>query len=150
MEDTPQVVRQPSRQAMEKLVVTLLALERVGGCSWWTGSVNNRGYGQITIDSQSYLVHRALYVLEHGCVLVHGPIPKRLWVHHTCEASYPPDDISYRRPRETISAWGRTARSRRSTGTTRPACRPSTQPTQLRCRLREEAPRRPPLRRRLT
>ena len=54
--------------------------KRDGACLLWTGSVNHRGYGQMTYQNvHIHAVHRVMYEL------VHGPIPNGECVCHTCD-----------------------------------------------------------------
>lgn len=40
------------------------------GCWNWTGSINNRGYGQFNIDNRCVLAHRVAYDLANGGITV--------------------------------------------------------------------------------
>lgn len=48
------------------------------GCLLYTGTLNNRGYGQISVDGAPMLAHRAIYELTAG------PIPDGMALDHTC------------------------------------------------------------------
>jgi hypothetical protein len=48
------------------------------GCLLYTGTLNNRGYGQISVDGTPTLAHRAMYELKVG------PIPDGMFLDHTC------------------------------------------------------------------
>lgn len=47
-------------------------------CWRWAGAANNRGYGQVRRDGQSYLAHRYAYTLAVG------PIPAGYEIDHLC------------------------------------------------------------------
>lgn len=49
-----------------------------GVCWWWTGNLDGKGYGRVTIDKEQKRAHR--WVWEH---LV-GPIPDGLEMDHLC------------------------------------------------------------------
>jgi hypothetical protein len=49
-----------------------------GGCVLYTGTLNNRGYGTLSVDGKQKLVHRAIYELTVG------PIGQGLFLDHTC------------------------------------------------------------------
>lgn len=49
------------------------------GCWLWTKSVDNGGYGGISINGKDFLAHRFSWFLHNGA------IPKKLWVLHTCD-----------------------------------------------------------------
>lgn len=54
-------------------------INRTGTCWLWTGSLNNRGYGQVAgPDGRLLLAHRAVYELFVG------PIPEGLTIDHLC------------------------------------------------------------------
>ncbi|MGE5617839.1 MAG: HNH endonuclease [Sphingomonadaceae bacterium] len=48
------------------------------GCWIWTGCLNSRGYGLISVEGRPVLTHRWVYEF------VNGPIPQGFYVHHTC------------------------------------------------------------------
>lgn len=48
------------------------------GCLLYTGTLSNRGYGQISVNGSPMLAHRAMYELTVG------PIPAGLALDHTC------------------------------------------------------------------
>lgn len=54
-------------------------VDKSGGCWLWTAALNNRGYGQITINNRRVYAHRLSYEMANG------PIPKRLEVLHECD-----------------------------------------------------------------
>lgn len=61
------------------------SVEVVGDHVLWKGSVNSRGYGQMSINGTKVLVHRLAYkigVLDHDGV---GPIPDGYEIDHLCE-----------------------------------------------------------------
>lgn len=70
----------------EPLVVIGRPLERLlarsiradNGCLLYTGTLNVRGYGQISVNGERMLAHRAMYELTVG------PIPDGLDLDHTC------------------------------------------------------------------
>lgn len=69
----------------------LLARTEAGSkaCLLYTGTLNNRGYGQISVNGTPMLAHRAMYEL------IVGPIPAGLDLDHTChntDASCPGGD----------------------------------------------------------
>ncbi|MFF3094201.1 hypothetical protein [Streptomyces cyaneofuscatus] len=49
-----------------------------GGCVLYTGTLNNRGYGMLSVDGKQKLVHRAIYELTVG------PIGQGLFLDHIC------------------------------------------------------------------
>lgn len=51
------------------------------GCLLYTGTLNNTGYGQISVDGSLMLAHRAMYELTVG------PIPDGMNLDHTCHNS---------------------------------------------------------------
>lgn len=50
-----------------------------GDCWLWQGCVNNMGYGQITSNGKTYLVHRVAYEQ------LAGPIPEGVNALHRCD-----------------------------------------------------------------
>lgn len=48
------------------------------GCLLYGGTLNARGYGQISVNGARMLAHRAMYELTVG------PIPEGLYLDHTC------------------------------------------------------------------
>lgn len=50
-----------------------------GGCWLWTGNTNPYGYGRTSINGKAFDCHRAAWFLAYG------PIPKGLYVCHTCD-----------------------------------------------------------------
>jgi len=48
------------------------------GCLLYTGTLNNRGYGMLSVNGTQMLAHRAMYELTVG------PIPDGMNVDHTC------------------------------------------------------------------
>lgn len=50
-----------------------------GGCTLWAGSMNNQGYGKLSVKGQKRFVHRLAYALAHGA------IPPGLNVCHRCD-----------------------------------------------------------------
>jgi hypothetical protein len=65
------------------------------GCLLYTGTLNNRGYGQISVDGTPTLAHRAMYELTVG------PIPDGMALDHTCHnrdaSCMGGDDCAHRR-----------------------------------------------------
>ncbi|MEU8920351.1 HNH endonuclease signature motif containing protein [Kitasatospora sp. NPDC048545] len=49
-----------------------------GGCVLYTGTINPRGYGELSVNGASRLAHRVAYELKVG------PIPAGLALDHTC------------------------------------------------------------------
>ena len=52
------------------------------GCWIWMGSTQVRGYGELISNNRKYLAHRASYEAFIG------PIPKGMYVCHTCDNVY--------------------------------------------------------------
>jgi len=48
-------------------------------CWLWTGHTDKDGYGNITIKRKSKRTHRVYWEI------INGPIPKGMWVLHTCD-----------------------------------------------------------------
>ena len=48
------------------------------GCLIWTGSLDGRGYGQLSVNGRVVKAHRWAWEREHG------PIPDGLYVDHAC------------------------------------------------------------------
>jgi hypothetical protein len=62
------------------------------GCWLWTGALAVGGYGRFSLSGDCrVLAHRMAWELTHG------PIPDGLDVLHSCDANYPPGDITNRR-----------------------------------------------------
>ena len=78
--------RQRSRGEIE-LLLTLSAAERLAaglarmpnGCLEWTGSLDRKGYGRISVNDKYVGTHRVAWML------VNGPIPDGLCVLHHCD-----------------------------------------------------------------
>ena len=51
-------------------------------CHIWRGKLYKAGYGHILLDGQSVLAHRTAYLQEHG------PLPREMLLHHTCDRPY--------------------------------------------------------------
>lgn len=66
-------------------------VNKTDGCWIWTAAITGSGYGNALRDGRNVPAHRVAWEL------VNGPIPDGLYVCHKCDASYPPDDSSYRR-----------------------------------------------------
>ena len=69
-------------------------VEKSDGCWLWTASITTRGYGQIAardVSSSPLRAHRLSWEIHFG------DIPDDLEVCHSCDANYPPGDITYRR-----------------------------------------------------
>jgi HNH endonuclease/Mitochondrial ribosomal protein subunit L20 len=49
-------------------------------CIWWTGTINNKGYGVFGTGGKMYQAHRLSWIIHRG------PIPPGKWVLHTCDA----------------------------------------------------------------
>lgn len=50
------------------------------GCVEWTGNVNTKGYGNITVGmTERWMTHRLAYTMAHG------PIPDGMMVCHRCD-----------------------------------------------------------------
>lgn len=49
------------------------------GCWFWLGSLNNAGYGRISIGGKSTLTHRVSWQVRNG------PIPDGLFILHRCD-----------------------------------------------------------------
>jgi hypothetical protein len=52
---------------------------KTGDCWVWTGSLSNKGYGQMHVSGKNLLAHRVSFELFHG------PIPPGMWVLHRCD-----------------------------------------------------------------
>ena len=51
-------------------------------CHIWRGKLSKAGYGHLLLDGQSVLAHRTAYLQ------VHGPMPREMLLHHTCDRPY--------------------------------------------------------------
>lgn len=51
----------------------------LSGCWLWTGGINNRGYGTMSFNGKSMLVHRFSYLMTNG------EIPDGLFILHSCD-----------------------------------------------------------------
>ena len=51
----------------------------VNGCVEWTGHVDRKGYGRVSIEGRQVFAHRVAWELAHG------PIPDGLCVLHHCD-----------------------------------------------------------------
>lgn len=49
------------------------------GCKFYTGSTNSDGYGKVSLQGRSVLIHRWIFEQHHG------PIPKGILVCHQCD-----------------------------------------------------------------
>lgn len=58
--------------------IVLYIDENENGCWLWSNSLDNDGYGRITIDKKTYRAHRLIWELENGI------IPKGLVIDHLC------------------------------------------------------------------
>ena len=76
-------------------------VEKTETCWLWTGHKNNKGYGQINIDSKTVGAHRYSYQLHKG------EIPKGKHILHTCftPACVNPDHLRIGTPAENFSDW---------------------------------------------
>ncbi len=63
----------------EPLKRLLSNVKKTKTCWWWTGSINSSGYGGTHMNGKDMSAHRAFYELFKG------PIPKGLFVCHTCD-----------------------------------------------------------------
>ncbi len=54
-------------------------VRKTDGCWLWTGSINNKGYGQVRINDRSCLAHRVSFEMANGT------LPAGLWVLHRCD-----------------------------------------------------------------
>jgi hypothetical protein len=54
-------------------------VERADGCWQWTGNIDKPGYGHFKWGRRMFIAHRVAYMLTRG------PIPKGLFVCHTCD-----------------------------------------------------------------
>lgn len=48
-------------------------------CWQWTGCTTQKGYGRFNVGGPIHFAHRVAWVIRRG------PIPKGLWVLHTCD-----------------------------------------------------------------
>lgn len=48
------------------------------GCVVWVGAANSKGYGCVTVNGSSHLVHRVAWEAEHGA------IPAGMTIDHLC------------------------------------------------------------------
>lgn len=55
----------------------------VTDCTLWDGAVNSKGYGCVSVNGKSQLVHRVVYAQTHG------PIPVGQQIDHTCHNEDP-------------------------------------------------------------
>lgn len=53
-------------------------VDRSGECWFWTGCINNSGYGQFSLDGWMQKAHRIAWILTNG------PIPSGTGHHGTC------------------------------------------------------------------
>ena len=51
---------------------------KTAGCWYWSGGINNSGYGSLRLDGKRYMAHRLSYELTKG------KIPEGLEIDHTC------------------------------------------------------------------
>lgn len=54
-------------------------VKKTDGCWEWTGSINNKGYGNVRIYNKLWLPHRVSYIIS--C----GEIPENMHVCHRCD-----------------------------------------------------------------
>ncbi len=66
------------RTTEERLFDFVAKLPVYGGCWYWRGSFNNKGYGQFKVDGKMLLAHRVSYELANG------PIPDGRIIRHSC------------------------------------------------------------------
>ena len=64
---------------MNTLEAVMLKVRKTRGCWIWQGSSRGNGYGIVSVNGRSLCPHR--YIYEH---LV-GPIPKGLYLLHSCD-----------------------------------------------------------------
>jgi HNH endonuclease len=82
---TAAINRRRAKTAIEKPTLEQLLRRTVadGDCLLWTGAKDGKGYGNVgrmaSGSHKNWIVHRLVYEL------VHGPIHRRLDVHHICE-----------------------------------------------------------------
>lgn len=51
---------------------------QTNGCLEWSGSINNKGYGEIRINCKKFFAHRASWIIHNG------PIPNHHDYHGLC------------------------------------------------------------------
>lgn len=54
-------------------------VKKIDGCWVWGGSIDDRGYGRVTMAGRRMLTHRVVAIATNG-----GPLPAGMQVHHTC------------------------------------------------------------------
>lgn len=65
-------------QALAERIAANVEPIPLSGCWIWTGTLNQKGYGNISIKNRRHLAHRISYQLTRG------PIPDRLVIDHLC------------------------------------------------------------------
>lgn len=67
--------------SLDDLKAKLLARTAIteNGCWKWLGAISHAGYGNLTYQGKQLSSHRVSYELHTG------PIPKGMWVLHTCD-----------------------------------------------------------------
>lgn len=63
---------------MHELILHFSAPDPNSGCHLWSGSMNEKGYGKISIGGIAMLAHRLAYEIANG------PIPEGMGVLHKC------------------------------------------------------------------
>ena len=56
-----------------------ISVDPTTGCWVWSGYRDKHGYGRVTVNGKSGLLHRYMWTV------VIGPIPERTHLHHRCE-----------------------------------------------------------------
>lgn len=59
-----------------------VALPNGEGCMLWTGAVNGKSYGYMSVENRLIRVHRITYTLANG------PIPEGLVIDHLCRVRH--------------------------------------------------------------
>lgn len=77
MENKPRKKKYAGNSLPEVLRINSLRAEN--GCLEWQGNMNKHGYGALTWGGRPAPVYR------HAYEAVHGPIPKGLFVRHSCD-----------------------------------------------------------------
>ncbi|HEX6382564.1 MAG TPA: HNH endonuclease signature motif containing protein, partial [Acidimicrobiia bacterium] len=62
------------------------------GCWLWQASVNEDGYGQLSVDGKVHRAHRLAWIIEHGEIPVGGQISQRCQNRGCCR----PDHLELR------------------------------------------------------
>ena len=67
---------EPQLTPLESLMSKVIILP--SGCWQWTGSLNNKGYGRVSVNGRRRLAHRVSYEIHNGS------IPETLEIDHIC------------------------------------------------------------------